>query len=389
MKGKGQDLEIRGKAVKSLGRIGSNKAVEPLIVALKDLNLDSYVRVASAVGLGNIASDKAVEPLIVALADTDRYVRIAAVGALGNIASDKAVEPLIVALADTDRYVQIAAVGALSNIASDKAVESLIAALNDTDEDMRMRAIEALANIDKAVEPLIVALTDVTYHVRISGVYFVRISAAKALGKIAASNRNLPILPQQLPHLLTLIPTKFSQQARSVITAIQARCKYYNYAIYDTPLQETENYANPVEKILQEIHQTLKTMSETGKYNFKADVVQIIENNTGEVIAKKYANDPALLQTINEITQVLANLQKAHPTATEAEAKDIIEAEFKEIQNNQPNRWSTFRQQLLTPERWLNGGKATISEIAKHYAENSVFLKAGVAFLDGFSADEE
>lgn len=36
-----------------------------------------------------------------------------------------------------------------------------------------------------------------------------------------------------------------------------------------------------------------------------------------------------------------------------------------------------------------NGGKATISEIAKHYAENSVFLKAGVAFLDGFSADEE
>jgi hypothetical protein len=43
----------------------------------------------------------------------------------------------------------------------------------------------------------------------------------------------------------------------------------------------------------------------------------------------------------------------------------------------------------LYPERWLNGGKATISEIAKHYAENSVFLKAGVAFLDGFSADEE
>jgi hypothetical protein len=96
-----------------------------------------------------------------------------------------------------------------------------------------------------------------------------------------------------------------------------------------------------------------------------------------------------LLQTINEITQVLANLQKAHPTATEAEAKDIIEAEFKEIQTNQPNRWATFRQQLLNRDRWLNGGKATISEIAKHYAENSVFLKAGVAFLDGFSADEE
>jgi hypothetical protein len=130
-------------------------------------------------------------------------------------------------------------------------------------------------------------------------------------------------------------------------------------------------------------------MSENRNITFNAEVVQYIENNSGEVVAKKYANDPALLQTINEITQVLANLQKAHPTATEAEAKDIIEAEFKEIQNNQPNRWTTFRQQLLNPERWLNGGKATISEIAKHYAENSVFLKAGVAFLDGFSADEE
>jgi hypothetical protein len=224
-----------------------------------------------------------------------------------------------------------------------------------------------------------------------------RKNAAEALSKINEADRNLPTLTQQLPHLLTLIPTESSQQALSVITAIQARCKYYNYGIYNTALQETENYANPVEKILQEIHQTLKTMSETGKYDIKAEVVQIVEKNYGQVIGKNsgqaigknYANDPSLLQTINEITQVLANLQKAHPTATEAEAKDIIEAEFKEIQNNQPDRWTTFRQQLLNPERWLNGGKATISEIAKHYAENSVFLKAGVAFLDGFSADEE
>lgn len=206
--------------------------------------------------------------------------------------------------------------------------------------------------------------------------------------------------PTLLSYLYNL-SLRFSDpnEVLSAISNIQARCKYYNYAIYNTHLQEAEDCANPVEKILQEIHQTLKTktMSETGKYDIKAEVVQIVEKNYGQVIGKNsgqaigknYANDPALLQTINEITQVLANLQKTHPTATEAEAKDIIEAEFKEIQNNQPNRWSTFRQQLLNPERWLNGGKATISEIAKHYAENSVFLKAGVAFLDGFSADEE
>jgi hypothetical protein len=267
---------------------------------------------------------------------------------------------------------------------SDKSVEFLIQCLKSYDEDLRMVAADMLGKIstERAIKLLIQALKNSDYDIE-------REFLKEALSEIAESDQNLPALTQQLPHLLTLIPTEASEQALSVITAIQARCKYYNYDIAQTPLQETENHANPVEKILQEIHQTLKTMSETGKYNIKAEVVQIVEKNYGQVIAKKYANDPALLQTINEITQVLANLQKAHPTATEAEAKDIIEAEFKEIQTNQPNRWATFRQQLLNRERWLNGGKATISEIAKHYAENNVFLIAGVAFLDGFSTDEE
>jgi HEAT repeat protein len=386
---KDSDNHVRWNAAEALGKIGSDRAVEPLILALKDS--DDLVRWFAAEALGKIGSDKAVEPLILALKDSDNPVRRNATEALGKIGSDKAVEPLILALKDSDNDVRRNAAMILGKIGSDKAIEPLLLALKDSDNDVRRNAAMILGKIgnDRAIEPLLLALKDSSY--------FLRKNAAEALSKINEADRNLPTLTQQLPHLLTLIPTESSQQALSVITAIQARCKYYNYGIYNTALQETENYANPVEKILQEIHQTLKTMSETGKYNIKSEVVQIVEKNYGQVIGKNsgqaigknYANDPSLLQTINEITQVLANLQKAHPTATEAEAKDIIEAEFKEIQNNQPDRWTTFRQQLLNPERWLNGGKATISEIAKHYAENSVFLKAGVAFLDGFSADEE
>ncbi len=282
--------------------------------------------------------------------------------------------------------IRINAIQILIEVSDKKTIDILVNILKNPIYDSGIPrlvskiALEVLAGIggQQAIDSTILALENA-----------LSFEAAKALQKLAENDRNLSSLTKKLPHLLTLIPTEASQPALLVITAIQARCKYYNYAIYNTALQETENYANPVEKILQEIHQTLKTMSENRNITFNAEVVQYIENNSGEVVAKKYANDPALLQTINEITQVLANLQKAHPTATEAEAKDIIEAEFKEIQNNQPNRWTTFRQQLLNPERWLNGGKATISEIAKHYAENSVFLKAGVAFLDGFSADEE
>jgi HEAT repeat protein len=428
-------------AAGALGRIGGDKVVESLIQSLDDEYAE--VRWNSAEILGDIGSDKGIIPLIRLFKDQDFDVRRNATEALVKIGSNKVIKHLIQVLQDEDYRVRLRAEWTLSKIvdgkpvellfkelkdensnvichslasASNKAIESLLFSLRTNETDLRKIVTEILGknssdgNIESPMtfESLIQVSKDINSEIEDNLVEivntevievsikalkdeksYVRVAAVEELEKIAKDARNLPILTQQLPHLRNLIFTESSQQALSVITTIQARCKYYNYDIAQTPLQETENHVNPVERILKEIHQTLKIMSETGKYNFKADVVQIIENNSGEVIGKNHANDPALLQTINEITQVLANLQNAHPTATEAEAKDIIEAEFKEIQNNQPNRWTTFRQQLLNPERWLNGGKTTISEITKHYAENNVFLIAGVAFLDGFSTDEE
>ncbi len=101
---------------------------------------------------------------------------------------------------------------------------------------------------------------------------------------------------------------------------------------------------------------------------------------------------PNLEPILSEIAQMLSTLQQNHPTATPAEAEDIIEVKFEEIRTNQPRKWQMFRQELLNRERWLNGGKAALSETAKHYVdkvENAVFYKAGLAFLDGFSADDE
>jgi hypothetical protein len=339
-----EDYRVRLRAEWTLSKIVDGKPVELLFKELKDENSNVICHSLAS------ASNKAIESLLFSLRTNETDLRKIVTEILGKNSSD-------------------------GNIESPMTFGSLIQVSKDINSEIEDNLVEIVNT--EVIEVSIKALKDEKSYVRVA--------AVEELEKIAKDARNLPILTQQLPHLRNLIFTESSQQALSVITTIQARCKYYNYDIAQTPLQETENHANPVERILQEIHQTIKTMSETGK----AEVVQIVENNSGEVIAKKYANDPALLQTINEFTQVLANLQKTHPTATEAEAKDIIEAEFKEIQNNQPNRWTTFRQQLLNPERWLNGGKATISEIAKHYAENNVFLIAGVAFLDGFSTDEE
>uniref|UniRef100_UPI000AE00006 HEAT repeat domain-containing protein n=1 Tax=Pseudanabaena sp. 'Roaring Creek' TaxID=1681830 RepID=UPI000AE00006 len=184
----------------------------------------------AAEALGKIGSDKAVEPLILALKNSDHYVRRNLEALLGKI--DSAVEPLILKYKDDE---QRNAAEALVKIGSYKAFELLILALKDSNDDVRRNAADALGKIgsDKAVEPLILALKDSDDDVRKN--------AADALEKIAKTDRNLPTLTQQLPHLLTLIPTKSSQQAISVITAIQARCKYYNYDIAQTPLLPEDN----------------------------------------------------------------------------------------------------------------------------------------------------
>ena len=178
---------------------------------------------------------------------------------LGNIDNEKAVTPLILALdLSVSNVLWEAAAEPLGKIGNEKAVNALIIALKDSDDYVRRKAAEALVNIDneKAFDALIIALKDSDYNVRRK--------VAEALVNIAKSDRNLPTLTQQLPHLVTLIPTEASQQALSVITAIQSRCKYYNYEIVQMTLPP-EDKANP---------------STGNTYIFQAPVSQVVENLT-------------------------------------------------------------------------------------------------------------
>jgi HEAT repeat protein len=378
------DDDVRMSAVEALGKIGSDKVIEPLIQSLKDS--DDFVRMSAVEALGMIGSDKVIEPLIQSLKDLDDFVLRIAVEALGKIGNDKAVEPLIQTFKDKDPYVRWRVLEALGKIGSDKAVEPLIEVLKYLgDDDVRWRVLEALGKIgsDKAVNPLIEALKDKDPYVRRS--------AVEALGRIADIDHNLPVLTQQLPYLLTLISTEASQEALSVITAIQARCKYYDYNIAQTPSQETENHGNPVECSLNELTKAVKKMSDAPKYDLRGAKIDKLIDNIGVYNENNFAPEQKqnLADAAKEIQDLLDQLAKTYPSATEAEAKDIVKATFEEIKTKHPDKWKVLRSQLLNRERWLNGGKAALSETAKHYAENSIILKAGIAFLDGFSADDE
>ncbi|OGO33974.1 MAG: hypothetical protein A2Z16_15960 [Chloroflexi bacterium RBG_16_54_18] len=82
------DIERALEIIRVLGCIGDNRAVEPLIGALKSKERPitlSRVRRSAAYGLGQLSDQRAVEPLMMALKDLDKDVRGAALSALEQL----------------------------------------------------------------------------------------------------------------------------------------------------------------------------------------------------------------------------------------------------------------------------------------------------------------
>ncbi len=170
-----KDADVRWEAAMALGKIGDERAVEPLIQALRE-DKDVPVRALASGALGMIRDKRAVEPLIQALINEDMDVRKLAAEALGKIGKP-AVESLLQLLKDEDKLVQGLAAGGLIEVRDINALELLIQALKDEDSFVRGIAATTLIMIGKpAVEPLIQAL--------INEDKFVRENAAKALGEI-------------------------------------------------------------------------------------------------------------------------------------------------------------------------------------------------------------
>jgi len=169
---KGPDSMVGTSVAQALAKLGA-PAVDPLIALLKDSGSSSaasavanQIRQMNAVrALGEIKDPRAVEPLIVTLRDTFFNLRVSAATALGEIKDPRAVGPLVAAMKDTDLRVRKAASGALGEIGL-PAVGPLVAALKDADPAVRQSASEALGRIKdpQAVEAMNNALKDADSH---------------------------------------------------------------------------------------------------------------------------------------------------------------------------------------------------------------------------------
>jgi len=196
--------------IRSLGRIGDPRAVEPLISALRDD--DWAVRFAAAEALGKLGQP-AMAPLVATLRETDKTVRQAAAESLEKIGwlpgndetgayfwiakqnwdkcvaiGPQAIEPLVATLKDKDKDVRKAIVLAFGKIRDPRTIEPLIASLRDETESVRDAAAESLGKIRKrdATHPLIAALRDDSGSVRKA--------ASESLGKIHDESAIQPLI---------------------------------------------------------------------------------------------------------------------------------------------------------------------------------------------------
>ncbi len=164
------DWVARREAVITLGEMGDERCIEPLVKCLRDG--DWQVREAAIEALAMIGSP-AVELLLRYVRDYD--ARKPAIKTLGKINDERVLDPLI-SLLRSDEF-KDDATWALAELGK-PAIARLLELLKDPDEVIRKQAILALGEIKDAscVDALIERLQDSDW--------FSRLSAAAALEKI-------------------------------------------------------------------------------------------------------------------------------------------------------------------------------------------------------------
>jgi HEAT repeat protein len=149
-------FDIRCSAASALGKIGGPKAVDALILALKDY----AVLPTAAHALAKLKDERSIQPLIVVLENSEPsgHSYWAAAEALANF-GEPAVSPLIKAL-EHPKAARLAT-SALYWMGDKRAIEPMMKLYNNhnLDEFGRLRAVEALAPLRKCASPIDCLLT--------------------------------------------------------------------------------------------------------------------------------------------------------------------------------------------------------------------------------------
>ncbi|NHJ46777.1 MAG: hypothetical protein FK733_03215 [Asgard group archaeon] len=142
---------VRSQAALSLGWIGDEEVIDPLVNALKS-DSSPKVRANAAMSLGQINDERAKEPLIASLSDRDPFVRGIVIYSIGLMKITEALQPLIDVLTiDMDKEARMAAAESLAQIGEKDAIESLIRAyVSESEADVKNEIKASLTHLTQA-----------------------------------------------------------------------------------------------------------------------------------------------------------------------------------------------------------------------------------------------
>ena len=173
---------VRTAAAESLGYLGDERAIFPLMDALRDSC--SFVRRAAAIALGQLHAKEAQVALLHALEDSNYYVRRAAINAIGKLGVTDLGNVLVPLLDIQDPRIRRTTITALQRLGYHEAVPALMEMLNTYLEEPSQRDLPVVKTLVVALGKLqateaVLLLTRV-----LRGYVGARSVAAKALGRI-------------------------------------------------------------------------------------------------------------------------------------------------------------------------------------------------------------
>jgi len=408
---------IRNDAIRSLLNIDSDLAIPALLRLLK--NSDSHVRANAAYVLGKIGSEKVIDNLIEALyyidyeyagcaevaeqwAREDQYAQINISTALGEIATSlkqkgdqvnakKAINCLVKLFNNSNLDGKIYASIGLGATHSEQTISVLIRALDHPEEFMVMVAALVLSGIESekvtnALEQSLVNCMD--------GEGSVFETILHSLSKTCGAKWLSKMWIRQLEYPC--------ESYKSAILEIQSRYQFYNYEI-----EQQAKLRKADQPCCLEENRTSReggggdpSLPATTTYNVKELILvseqQPIFNQYNPTIGVNYAaenSNPRIIQNIQQeskdtsllaIVQIIQALEKKYTFVQDPQqAIDIIDAEFKSLEASRSPQW----QNLLNVKRLYNGGKKAAVKVSEHFAQENVWFKGFVAFLEGVSED--
>jgi HEAT repeat protein len=250
-----ESFAVRLSAIRALRRLRSKKAVCELLHSLQ--NSEYPISWEAAYALGEIGGNLVVEGLVKVIQSNDFDIRWRAGAALARLKNSLAVEVLVHSLNNNHPDVCESIISTLGEIGSSLAIEGLLSKLKDEHSGIRWQTVIALGRIgvEAAAQGLLETLADEDPDIRRN--------SAISLGIIGSA-----IALPKLCKLQLESPTREKSQA---IAAIQSRCKFYNYELY----QQAQSQAEESDRT-EPVHQKI--------YNFNGPVGNV---NTGNVNIQK------------------------------------------------------------------------------------------------------